>query len=162
MDKIYAVHNCPGLRKYFDEMMLAKNNPGGLDRRASVIFHRFLEDCHTVVYGAPDQYIPPDVTELKKILDSSVQEKVCLRDICKDIHQPEAVMIRRFREYFGATPYDYLMDRRIEEAKLLLRHTALSVKEIAARLKFSDQYYFSNYFKRKTGVSPKNHKNDFR
>jgi len=31
----------------------------------------------------------------------------------------------------------------------------LSVKEIAARLGFSDQYYFSNYYKRKKGLSPR-------
>jgi AraC-like DNA-binding protein len=67
-------------------------------------------------------------------------------------------MIRQFKTYFGISPYEYLMRKRIEAARLMLRHSDLLIKEIAARLQFSDQYYFSNYFKKKTGMSPAHYK----
>mgnify|MGYP002604646295 CR=1 FL=1 len=41
-----------------------------------------------------------------------------------------------------------------ETAQRLLTYTRKSVKEIAAALGFSDQYYFSGCFKARTGVSP--------
>ena len=53
------------------------------------------------------------------------------------------------------------MNKKIEMAKRLLLYSKLSVKEIAAQLSFSDQYYFSNYFKRKTGTSPRSFRNQF-
>ena len=53
------------------------------------------------------------------------------------------------------------MNKKVETAKRLLLYSRLSVKEIAARLSFSDQYYFSNYFKRKTGAAPRTYRNQF-
>ena len=52
------------------------------------------------------------------------------------------------------TPYEYLMEQKTESARNLLKYSLLSVKEIADRLGFFDQYYFSNYFKQKNGISP--------
>ena len=67
----------------------------------------------------------------------------------------EAHLIRMFHASFKVTPYDYLMSRKMESARRLLLYSTLSIKEIAVRLAFSDQYYFSNYFKRRNGLSPR-------
>ena len=60
-----------------------------------------------------------------------------------------------FKRAYGITPYDYILTRKIETAKLLLKNSSLSVKEIAYRLNFADEHYFSNIFLQKTGVRPK-------
>ena len=44
--------------------------------------------------------------------------------------------------------------RRLETACLLLRSTALPVREIAFRLCFPDEHYFSSLFHRKLGLTP--------
>lgn len=160
LDRIYHIADCPQLRKYFDEMIQLRHSIGAINRQASIIFHRFLEECHTSIYGLPNCYVPAEILKLKNYLDTSIGEKINLDEYCGKIHRSTAHMIRQFKGYFGVTPYDYLMQKRIEEARLLLKHSALSVKEIAARLKFSDQYYFSNYFKRKTGLSPQKYKKE--
>lgn len=160
MDRIYHIADAPQLRKYFDEMMQLRHGIGAINRQASIIFHRFMEECHTIIYGQPDCYIPEEILKLKNHLDTNINEKVNLDDYCEKIHRSSAHMIRQFKGYFGIPPYDYLMQKRIEEARLLLKHSPFSVKEIAARLKFSDQYYFSNYFKRKTGMSPQKYKKE--
>jgi YesN/AraC family two-component response regulator len=43
-------------------------------------------------------------------------------------------------------------------AKSLLQNTSLSAKEIAFRLGFSDEHYFSNFFKKRTGMRPVEYK----
>ena len=48
--------------------------------------------------------------------------------------------------------------QKMELAKRLLLYSSFSIKEIAAHLAFSDQYYFSNFFKMKTGLSPRTYK----
>ena len=54
----------------------------------------------------------------------------------------------------GVTPYAYVLGKRIDLSKKLLVDTNLTVKQIADKLCFTDEYYFSNLFKRKVGVSP--------
>lgn len=48
----------------------------------------------------------------------------------------------------------------VTEAGILLRTTNLSVKEVSEALNFPDQSFFGKYFKRRTGISPKEYKSD--
>ena len=66
----------------------------------------------------------------------------------------ESQTIRIFKRAYGVTPYAYLLEKKLDLAGQLLRDTNLSVREIAEKLSFADEYYFSNVFKKKTGVSP--------
>jgi len=157
LDKVYHIPDCPQLKKYFEEMMRLRHGKGTIHSQAAIVFHRFLEEADTLIHGQAEN-IPKDVLELRIYLDNSIEEKANLEDFCGKIHRSSAYMIRQFKSFFGFTPYDYLMKKRIETAKLLLHHSSLSIKEIAAHLKFSDQFYFSNYFKRKTGISPQKYK----
>ncbi|MCC7519515.1 MAG: helix-turn-helix transcriptional regulator [Verrucomicrobiae bacterium] len=59
-----------------------------------------------------------------------------------------------FRKHMREAPHDYIQSRRVDLARELLADQRLRVKEVAQRLHFSTEYYFSNFFRRKTGVSP--------
>ena len=54
----------------------------------------------------------------------------------------------------GHTPKDLIDSRCIQEIKMLLRTTNLTMQEIALRLNFPDQSFFSRYFKKNTGMTP--------
>ena len=49
----------------------------------------------------------------------------------------------------------------IVEAKILLSDLSYSVAQVADQLNFSDQFFFSKFFKRHTGLSPKDYKSSF-
>ena len=59
-----------------------------------------------------------------------------------------------FKSYTGMTPYQYFISIKIRRAKELLENRDLTIKEVAFRLGFADQYYFSRLFRSKTGISP--------
>jgi AraC-like DNA-binding protein len=59
-----------------------------------------------------------------------------------------------FAKATGVTPLDYLTSLRMDEARHLLKIGGFSVKEIALRVGFKDQYYFSRMFRKVTGMSP--------
>jgi AraC family transcriptional regulator len=63
--------------------------------------------------------------------------------------------IRLFKQSLGITPYQYILQHRIEKAKYLLTHSELNIAEIAAQTGFCDQSHFTRHFKRMTGVTPK-------
>jgi two-component system response regulator YesN len=54
----------------------------------------------------------------------------------------------------GKTPLDYMTQLRLDEARHLLRIGGFSVKEVAVRVGFRDQYYFSRLFRKLSGMSP--------
>lgn len=65
------------------------------------------------------------------------------------------VLSRKSRQAFGKTPTQLIQDRVIIAAKRFLHLSDKSVKEIAVLLNFQDEFYFSRYFKKATGLSPK-------
>lgn len=64
----------------------------------------------------------------------------------------------RVKEYSGRTAMEWIEDSVILEAKTMLKHTDLSIQEIAYKLNFPTQTFFGKYFKRVTGMSPKQYK----
>jgi len=59
-----------------------------------------------------------------------------------------------FREHMRESPHEYIQRTRIDLARQLLADQRLRVKEVAQRLHFSTEHYFSSFFRSKTGVSP--------
>ncbi len=62
---------------------------------------------------------------------------------------------RLFRAALHMSPMQYLRAIRIEHSRFLLRHTRLTISEIAGEVGFRDPYYFSRVFRRVAGVSPR-------
>ncbi|WP_399345104.1 helix-turn-helix transcriptional regulator [Umezawaea sp. Da 62-37] len=61
---------------------------------------------------------------------------------------------RQFRAAYGETPYNYLMTRRIERAKALLRRGDLSVTEVCVAVGCTSLGSFSSRFSDLVGESP--------
>jgi transcriptional regulator GlxA family with amidase domain len=61
---------------------------------------------------------------------------------------------RRFREAYGETPYAYLMTRRIERAKALLRRGDVSVTDVCFAVGWNSLGSFSARFTELVGESP--------
>jgi len=59
-----------------------------------------------------------------------------------------------FKQHTGLAPGQYLIQLKIERAKSDLLSSDKLVKEIAYDLNFQSEYYFSKFFKEKTGLSP--------
>lgn len=59
------------------------------------------------------------------------------------------------KAYSGKTAAEWIDEYVILEAKTLLKHSGLSIQEVAYQLNFSTQTFFGKYFKRVTGMSPK-------
>lgn len=65
------------------------------------------------------------------------------------------VFSRNFTRDIGITPKNFLLNTLTRKASELLLIQGTTVKQTAERLNFSSEYYFSAFFKKQTGVSPK-------
>jgi AraC-like DNA-binding protein len=64
-----------------------------------------------------------------------------------------------FKKQTGASPYQYQLEIRINQARELLSLSHLPIGEIGERIGFSGVHHFSRLFKQKTGVSPSEFRN---
>jgi AraC family transcriptional regulator len=69
---------------------------------------------------------------------------------------------RSFKQSFGVPVHRYVVERRIERAKVLMRRSATSLTEIALKSGFSDQASFSRTFGGLVGTSPRRWLNEYR
>jgi AraC family transcriptional regulator len=65
---------------------------------------------------------------------------------------------RGFRKALGQPPHQYVIGRRLERAKELLRSTEEEIGEVARRVGFASQSHFTAVFRRRCGVPPKRYR----
>ena len=62
--------------------------------------------------------------------------------------------IRSFRQYVHTTPMQYLVERRMANAQMLLETTSYNIAEISTLVGYDNPLYFSRIFKKQKGMSP--------
>ena len=80
-------------------------------------------------------------------------EKVTINDSATAVNISPKECIRSFKKNIHQTPIEYLLNYRVEQAKKLLRHSELSITDIALRAGFSTSAYFSKIFKERVGMT---------
>lgn len=68
-------------------------------------------------------------------------------------------LTKTVKELTNKTCGEFIDEMVITEAKILLGDLSYSVGQVADHLHFSDQFFFSKFFKRRTGLSPKEYRN---
>jgi AraC family transcriptional regulator len=66
-----------------------------------------------------------------------------------------------FKNATGVSLHQYVIQRRVERAKVMLRTTAEPIAHIAAAVGFASQSHFTTVFKRMTGATPRAYRSDF-
>lgn len=66
----------------------------------------------------------------------------------------EQQLRKLFRAYTGQSPKAYLVNAKLDIARVLLTHKGMNVAEVADKLGFYDSFHFSKAFKRRFGVAP--------
>lgn len=91
---------------------------------------------------------------IKEYIDQNASFPVSIDELSALISRSASQTIRLFKQAYGITPYEYLLEQKINRAKLMLKGTNMRVKDISSALSFSDEHYFSGLFRKKTGLSP--------
>lgn len=108
-------------------------------------------------YGQPfENCIPECREEIEKacrFMEQHFAERIYLDQICRYAGLSKSTLLRAFTKSKGVTPYSYLENIRIGEAKKLLEQGFPPI-EAALLTGFSDQSHFTNYFNRFIGLSP--------
>jgi AraC family transcriptional regulator len=91
---------------------------------------------------------------LEDYLRSHIGSPVSIDDLAQLAGLSRFHLIRSFRDAFGATPYQYFLRLRMNEARRLLTATTLPVAQVATKVGFSSSTQFVKMFRAMEGVTP--------
>lgn len=98
------------------------------------------------------------VNSVKQYLQVNYASEINFTQVASDYNFSAAYLTKIFKEHTGTSPVKYLIEYRIKMAKHLLLDTNLTIKEIAEKTGFIDQFYFSKCFKNHCGITPSEYK----
>ncbi len=161
MQNVYFFKKYPLRDTFLDGLRQLREQPakGSTTIGPQIILNIILQLAEHRNYLKEQKTASPAAIKLRLYLERNVFAKaLTIDDMCEHIKLSPAQTTRIFESAFGQSPYKYLLNLKIAAAQELLVGSVKSVKEIAFCLGFSDEYYFSNIFKRKTGAAPSHYR----
>jgi AraC family transcriptional regulator len=92
--------------------------------------------------------------QLIEYIESNLQDHLTLDAMAAQVCISPLYLARAFKGAIGQSPHQYVLMRRIERAKELLRNTDMPIVDVALSVGFSSQSHLSHWMIRHTGVSP--------
>jgi AraC family transcriptional regulator, transcriptional activator of pobA len=97
----------------------------------------------------------PLLAEAFAVIDRRHAEPLSLRDVARELGMTPGHLTTIVRRRTGRTVGEWIVERRMAEARGLLAETDLPVREVARRVGVPDPGYFSRLFSRTHGASPR-------
>ncbi|MED4599972.1 AraC family transcriptional regulator [Paenibacillus validus] len=123
---------------------------------AQLLIKIYRKSKHLVEFSPTEQpsHSQANVRRILQYINQHFTENITLADLSKALHLNKYYICHSFKEVTGYTVNNYLMSKRIEEAKKLLLTTNEPVSAIAEKIGFNTSVHFSRSFKQYAGVSP--------
>jgi AraC-like DNA-binding protein len=92
--------------------------------------------------------------KVREYVDGHIESPIRVAELCALIQRSEAHFSRSFRRTFGASPYAFVIQRRVELAARYMLETDTCLSDIALRCGFTDQAHLCRHFREATGQTP--------
>ncbi|MBQ7694657.1 MAG: helix-turn-helix transcriptional regulator [Lentisphaeria bacterium] len=144
--------NSPALREEAEDIFAEKDRVLLLSRCTEFA----LRFCHR---HWPDHYNfdlekARRFEDLLRELQSVLSARTRVEWMARRAHLSQEAFSRTFREIFRQSPKEYLQQELYRRAAALLLDPCESVKSVAAKLDFANEFYFSRFFKKMSGAAP--------
>lgn len=152
MEVVYTPH--AKLENRLQELLSASKFQSKLDSfhlhiRFQATLYELLQSHSTVEHNARIA-----VENTISFMHRSLHEEIAVGRLAEEANLSKWQFGTMFKALTGHNPMEYLTSLRIERAKLLMLGAGVRVRDIAASVGFSDEYYFSRRFKQTTGMTP--------
>lgn len=107
-----------------------------------------------IVPGLMNIPVKSNLIPLLKYIEEHISEPLDIENMCQIANISRNHLFRQFKRYLDATPHNYILDRRIANARRMLEETTLSIKEVAQGCGFENLEVFYRIFRQYTAMPP--------
>lgn len=122
-----------------------------------------LEETKTVIQNITDCFIPDDKTlendkkiveKIEWYVEDNIDQTIGVSDVAAALFMNPDYLSRQFKNEKGISLKEYIIQRKMQSAQVLLRTTSLPVSIIASKLGYDNFSHFSQVYRKKMGISP--------
>lgn len=145
------------------DMKKKKNPPYGSEQMLKNLLEYFLISLSRK-YGDKNLTEESTVTdkvnaaEIISYIDDNYKEKITLDELAFIFRTNRSTLCKVFKATTGKTISEYVNDKKLLKAKDKILSTDKTLTEIAEELNFESIHYFTRFFKKHVGVSPKEYR----
>lgn len=125
-----------------------------INERLSALLTLLMKESWHPDTASPHSSGKRNLREIKDYIDLNYTQKITLDNLAQQFFINKFYLTRLFKEQFGISVNNYLLQVRTTQAKQLLRFTDLSIEQISQKCGMEDANYFSRMFKKIEGITP--------
>jgi len=146
----------PALPHWLDSDWLEPVMDGGERIGTLVLIPATLRRKASAVQGGLPRY---KLRRAVEFVDANLDRVIHLKDMARVADVSLFHFHRQFKKTIGLTPHQFIVQRRIEQAKVLLAQSELPIIDVAVRVGFVDQSHFTTTFRKMTSMTPRIYRN---
>ena len=100
-----------------------------------------------------EQY-PYPLCQVLKLIDADLHVEHTLNSLCLECKMSISTLSKLFQRYLNTSPMNYIIGRRLEYARQLIKVSNMPLKKVAERCGYNSESFLSRSFKKKFGMSP--------
>ena len=112
------------------------------------------------VHAVRTQQLSKTIESACSYMERHLEDELSIASLAVYAGYTEYYFSKKFKRETGMSVAGYLRQKRLEKAAILLRSTDLDIQQIAIRMQFCSQSYFTDNFRRHYGVSPSQYRKD--
>ncbi|MDF2961965.1 MAG: AraC family transcriptional regulator [Paenibacillus sp.] len=163
---VSQVRHSEAVRSMFRELYeLFQMRPVGMEVAASALITRILSEMviakmeqDAVLSPHVSSEYPKEVLQAIDYIENQNQSAIKLTEIADSVHLSQYYFSRIFKRSTGYSVLEYINKYRLTRSKQLLASSKLGTGEIAQRVGFCSQSYFTKIFKTHEGMTPKDYR----
>lgn len=134
-----------------------------LKNTASLLTHEIIGLIHSKrIQVASGKCEDPRIEKVIHFLQNNYHTEVSLDTLSQMVNLSVSQFTKIFRNHTGQSPKKYLLELRLQQARIRLRKGVQSISEISFACGFSQPGFFASCFKRRFGVLPGKYQNSFK
>ena len=128
---------------------------------ADQLLHSRIRKADKPQKEVKSRHQPAMIPALKKavqIMEMNIEKPLTIPQVSSQLGFSQRKLERMFNKYFGCSAVAYYRTIRLQEARVLLTHTDMSVLDICIASGFASSSYFSKSYTAQFGVRPRDHR----
>ena len=143
-------------------MIKRDNPPLGSEQMLKNLIEYFLigvlRDFNTQEEGEREDETALSISQIVNYINDNYTEKITISELAFLFKTNRSTLCKEFKKYTGKTVVEYTNSIKLQRAKKLITSSDKTLTSIADELNFESIHYFTRFFKKLTGVSPKEYR----